>query len=164
MLLAWPDTLRGCSSSKFAVTVTAGDGSVPSKWKGNDEMRRQSSRKKVPPIKHTLRLYPGEDDALIDGLDQLANQPGKTINQVLKDGLCLLIAKPEQPDGRTETVVNLAEIRQVVESAVTQGLARFEGQIGKAVVSSPDGDEDEEAEALLDNLGMSLVLSDDDDD
>jgi hypothetical protein len=143
--------------------VTAGDGSVPSNWKGDDEMRRQSSRKKAPPIKHTLRLYPGEDDALIDGLDQLANQPGKTINQVLKDGLCLLIAKPEQPDGRTETVVNLAEIRQVVESAVTQGLARFEGQIGGAVVSG-SGDEDAEAEALLDDLGAALILAEDDDD
>jgi hypothetical protein len=126
-------------------------------------MRRQSSRKKVPPIKHTLRLYPGEDDALIDGLDQLANQPGKTINRVLKDGLCLLIANSEQPDGRIETVVNLAEIRQVVESAITQGLARFEGQIGGAAVSG-SGDEDAEAEALLNDLEVALVLAGDDDD
>ncbi len=65
-------------------------------------MNRQSrARKKVPPIKHTLRLYPGDDDDLIDGLDQFADQSGKTINQILKDALRQLIdPKPEQPGTR----------------------------------------------------------------
>ncbi len=67
------------------------------------------------------------------------------------------------PDVSVTPVLDLSELRQVVESAITQSLFRFEGQIGQAAVSDPD-DEDAKAEALLDNLGMSLVLADDDDD
>ena len=51
---------------------------------------------------------------------------------------------------------SLAEVRRVVEAAMTSALARFEGQVIGAAVAAP-GDDDE-AEDLLDALGDSLVL------
>jgi hypothetical protein len=55
-------------------------------------------------------------------------------------------------------VVNLAEIRRVVEAGVESALMRFGGQMVRADVAT-DADQDDEAEALLDGLGASLVLS-----
>lgn len=131
---------------------------MPSKQKG-DEMRRQGRTRKAPPIKHTVRFYPGEDDDLIDGLDELAAQPGKTINQIFKDALRQLLrgAGLDEPATQVEAAINLAEIRQVVEAGVESALARFDGQIR---ASSPIADEDYEAEAWLDGLGTELVLDD----
>jgi len=47
-----------------------------------------------------------------------------------------------------------------VEAAVTQALARFEGQVAGAAVVAPE--EDEETETLLDSLEAALVLAEDD--
>jgi len=141
--------------------LTAGDGSVPSKRKGDEMKRRSRAKRKTTPIKHTLRLYYGEDDDLIDGLYELAAQPGKTINQVIKDALRQLIKGTGPGSGGVpvETVVNLAEIRQVVEAGVESALARHDG--GRMVRADvTDEAEDDEAETWLDDLGAELVLDD----
>ncbi|MGD9100733.1 MAG: ribbon-helix-helix protein, CopG family [Anaerolineae bacterium] len=125
-------------------------------------MRRQTrTRRRLPPIKHTLRLYPGVDDDLIEGLDQLAAQLAKPKNQIIKDALRERIGDGSvQPAVSVEPAVNLAEIRQVVEAAVSSSLARFEGQM-TGVAVTVEGQEDDETRTLLGNLGAALIFDDD---
>ncbi len=112
------------------------------------------SRRKRRTVELKLRLYSGQDDELIRWLEQFDDQPYGTKSQAVKEAL-------ERGSGSGSSVtapaLDLAEIRQVVEVAVTQALARFEGQPTAIAVLA---EEDDEAEALLDNLGAALVLAD----
>jgi hypothetical protein len=124
------------------------------------------SRRRRKPVEKKVRLYPGQnpDDALIHWLKQFEGKPYGVESNAIKEALYRGISGDGGQLAAASAGVDLAEIRQVVESAITQGLARFEGQIGGAAVSGSGDEEDAEAEALLDNLKMALVLSDDDDD
>ena len=105
------------------------------------------------------RLHPGQDDDLIQWLDQFDDQPYGAMSQAIKDTLRRGIgATPDQPTP-SAPAPDLTELRQVVEAAVTQALARFEVQVsGAAIASTPD--EDDEIEGLLDDLGAGLVVAD----
>ncbi len=124
--------------------------------------------RKKPIVEKRLRLYRGRnpDDEIIRWLDQFDDAGHGIESNAIKEALYRGISG--SGDGGQSAAapasVDLSELRQVVESAITQGLSRFEGQISQAVVSDSGGDEDAKAEAMLDNLGMSLVLADDDDD
>ncbi len=113
-------------------------------------------------VRLTLRFYPGQDDDLILWMKSLDGQPYGAKSQAVKGAIRRGIETV--PDVSITPVLDLSELRQVVESAVTQGLSRFKGQIGQAITSDSSDDEDAKAEAMLNNLGMSLVLADDDDD
>jgi hypothetical protein len=98
---------------------------------------------------------------LIEGLDQLAAQLAKPKNQIIKDALRERIGDGSvQPAVSVEPAVNLAEIRQVVEAAVSSSLARFEGQM-TGVAVTVEGQEDDETRTLLGNLGAALIFDDD---
>ena len=104
-----------------------------------------------------VRFYPGQDDDLIRWLEQFDDRPYGVKSQAVKDALRRDIgAEPGRP--ASLPVLDLSEIRAVVEAAVTQALARFEGQVSVSPSASPG--EDEEVEALLDGLGAELVLGD----
>ena len=106
------------------------------------------------PLELRVRLYPGSDDDLLRWLAGMEGQPYGMKSQAVKEALRrgLGVGLPAAPAG---AVVDLAEIRAVVEAAVEGALARLEG----AVVARPAPDAaDDEAERLLDALGESLVL------
>ncbi len=113
-------------------------------------------------VRFTLRFRPGMDDDLICWWRSLDGQHHGAKSQAVRDAIRRGLGTA--PDVSVTPVLDLSELRQIVDSAITQGLARFKGQIGQAVVSDSGDEEDAKAEAMLDNLGMSLVLADDDDD
>ncbi len=118
-----------------------------------------SRRRRRQEIKLTLRFYFGQDDELIHWLTQLDDQPHGVKSKAIKETLLRGIgATPDQP-AASAPALDLTELRQVVEAAVTQALARFEVQVsGTAFASTPD--EDDEIEGLLDDLGAALVVAD----
>ena len=110
-------------------------------------------------IRLQLRLYPGRDDDLIRWLAQFDDRPYGAKSQAVKEALRRGIESGHGPDRPASApALDLAEIRAVVEAAVEQALARFEGQVSMAPAVSPEADE--EVEALLDGLEASLVLED----
>jgi hypothetical protein len=117
-------------------------------------------RRGLPPIKFTLRFYPGQDDDLIHWLDELDEEQIGAKTQAMKDALrrgmrtdCLQATVPAP-------ALDLVEIRQVVEAAVASALGRFEGQVLGAAAATP-AEEDDEVEDLLEGFQYSLVLGDD---
>ena len=132
-----------------------------------------SRKRKRGEIHLSLRLYWGQDDDLIGWMEQFDGQPYGVKTQAVKEALRRNLgtdggqatAAPSALDPsiacdelrRVElSGQSLAEVRRVVEAAMTSALARFEGQVIGAAVAAP-GDDDE-AEDLLDALGDSLVL------
>lgn len=113
------------------------------------------ARRKVTDVK--IRLYPGHDDDLIRWQAQFDDQPYGVKTQAIKEALRRGIGAISL-DAPSASALDLAELRQVVEAAVGQALARFEVQVSRTVVSSPV--EDEETEALLDDLGAALMVVD----
>lgn len=109
-----------------------------------------------------IRLHHGRDDDLIEWVDSLEGLPYGVRGQVVKDTLLRGISgvDPGQGVSMPAPAVDLAEIRRVVEAAVTQVMARFEGQVTGDAVATPE--EDDEAEALLTRLEAVLVLTDTD--
>ena len=106
------------------------------------------------PLELRVRLYPGSDDDLLRWLAGMEGQPYGMKSQAVKEALRrgLGVGLPAAPAG---AVVDLAEIRAVVEAAVEAALARLEG----AVVARPaEPSADDEAERLLDALGEVLML------
>jgi len=96
---------------------------------------------------------------MIRWLAQFDDRPYGVKTQAIREALRRGIGgDPGQP--APATAVDLAEIRRVVEAAVTQALARFEGHVAGASVAAPP-EEDDETEALLDSLEAALVLTDD---
>ncbi len=106
-------------------------------------------------VRFTLRLAPGRDDDLLRWLAGMEGQPYGAKSQAVKEALRRgLGMNPSAGSGGA--VVDLAEIRAVVEAAVEAALARLEG----AVVTrhAPETSADDEVERLLDVLEESLVL------
>ena len=103
-----------------------------------------------------IRLYPGQDDALVRWLEQFRGLPYGVKSQAVREALLRGIGENGQGLSPAPAVaVDLAEIRQVVEAAIATALARCEGQLGGVVAQA---EEDDETEALLDGLGAALVL------
>lgn len=113
------------------------------------------ARKRQQTVKLTLRLHPGRDDDLIRWLESLDGLHFGAKTQAVKDALRRGIEGGSGLPGPAPPV-DLPEIRAVVEAAVEQAMARFEGRV--LAVSSAPPEADEEVEALLDGLGANLVL------
>jgi hypothetical protein len=115
------------------------------------------------PIKFTLRFYPGQDDDLIRWLDGLDGEPigAKTqaMKMALRRGTDAGQVEAVQGTG-TAPVLDLVEVRQVVEAAVASALGRFEGQLAGSAASAAV-EEDDEVEDLMHAFEESLVLGDD---
>lgn len=108
--------------------------------------------RRIKPVRLDIRLYPGQDDDLIAWVQGLAHQPyGAKMQQVrtaLRRGLT-------DASGPAPAALDLAAVRQVVEAALATALARFEGHV---MAAPRPAAEDDEAEALLDDLGSVLRL------
>jgi hypothetical protein len=117
-------------------------------------------------IKVTLRFRPSQDDDLIHWLRSLDNLHFGAKSQAVKDALRRGMGSgnfeqsSELPSNSAGVALDLAELRQVVEAAVDTALGRFEGQIGGGTRAATK-EEDDETEALLDDLQAALVLEDD---
>jgi len=117
-----------------------------------------------------LRFYPGQHDDIIAWLRQFDGKPHGAKSQQAIDALRRGIGTNTavgQSAAATASALDrsaeisrhsLAELRQVVEAAVDTALGRFEGQIGGTRVTTQK--EDDETEALLDDLQAALVLED----
>jgi hypothetical protein len=115
--------------------------------------------RRYKPIKLLIRFYPGQDNELIRWLEQLDDQPYGTKTQAIKAALLRGIGGDSDQATEAPAALDLGEVRQVVEAAVTTALNRFEGQMGRAPIVLP-GEEDE-TENLLDALESALVLRED---
>lgn len=107
-----------------------------------------------------IRLYPGQDDELIQWLVQFEGQPYGVKTRALKDALRLGIGGTTPEALAAAPASDLAAIRSVVEAAVASALDRWECPW---MGSDREGcrAEEDEVEALLDAFGSSLVLGDD---
>lgn len=120
-------------------------------------------RRRSRPIKFTLRFYPGRDDDLIRWLDRLDGEPIGAKTQAMKMALRrgTNAGQVEAVQGiGTAPVLDLAEVRQVVEAAVASALGRFEGQLAGSAASAAV-EEDDEVDDLMRAFEESLVLGDD---
>jgi hypothetical protein len=124
------------------------------------------SRKKSAEVRLQIRLYAGQDDDLLHWLAQFDDRPYGTKSQAVKDALRRGIGfgnfeqSSELPSNSCGVALDLVELRQVVEAAVDTALGRFEGQIGGGTRVAAQ-EEDDETEALLNDLEAALVLEDD---
>jgi hypothetical protein len=123
------------------------------------------SHKKSAEVRLQIRLYADQDDDLLQWLTQLNGRPYGAKSQAVKDALRRGIGAGtdgcvEQPAAAAAPTLDLSELRQVVEAAVDTALGRFEGQIGGGTKVTSSA-EDDETEALLDNLEAALVLDED---
>ena len=105
-------------------------------------------------IKLTIRLTVGQDDDLLAWLEGLQipwGQKGLAVKDALRGGIGSAGAvSPMQ----LHMDVLLPEIRRVVEAGVAAALAgiAFQPQAGRT------GDQDEQADQILDLLGQNLIL------
>lgn len=102
-------------------------------------------------MKLTLRLYPDRDGDLIAWVrGQTRGDRSRMVKEALRAGI-------QRGSGPTPAgVLDLAEIRLVVEAAVETSLARLGGQALAVFAVAPD--DDRETEAMLDSLAASLVI------
>ena len=107
-----------------------------------------------------IRLYPGQDDELIQWQAQFDDQPYGVKTQAMKEALRQGVGVETQQVTVAAPALDLAEVRRVVEAAVVSGLSRLEGQVLGATAATPAEDEDE-VEDLLEGFQYSLVLGDD---
>lgn len=105
-------------------------------------------------VQYLLRLYPGQDDDLIAWLERFDDRPYGVKTQEVKDALRRGIGG-EAASPSTSASVDMAEVRRVVEAAVTQALTRFGVHGGGGVATL---EQDDETETLLDDLGAALVV------
>ena len=112
-------------------------------------------------IEVKIRLYPGQDDELIQWQAQFDDQPYGIKTQALKEALRRGIEGESLQATAAAPALDLGEVRQVVEAAVTSALSRFEGHIGGSAAATTPAEEDDEVEDLLDAFQYSLVLGDD---
>ncbi len=112
-------------------------------------------KKKAPEIR--VRLRHGQDDRLLTWLEQFDGQPYGLKSQAVKQALLRGIDEGTSQESAGSLTVDLAEIRQVVESAVAAQLARLGAQVNLVDTATEETDE---VEALLNELG-GLVLDDD---
>jgi hypothetical protein len=107
-----------------------------------------------------IRLYPGQDDELIQWQAQLDDQSYGVKTQAMKEALRKGIGVEALQATVATPALDLVEVRRVVEAAVVSALGRFEGQVvGAAATASAE--EDDEVEDLLEGFQYSLVLGDD---
>jgi len=101
--------------------------------------------------KLTLRLHPDRDADLIQWLATLDDLPFGQKGRVIKDVLRRGLEQAPEPALDAETL--LADIRAIMESAIQQALA-------SAVIinQAPTPDDEDETDALLDQLGDQLML------
>lgn len=141
-----------------------------------------------------IRLYPGQDDELLEWLATLDGKPygekaravkaalrrsietaaapappvvdPSTLRTVIEDAIATFAPRPDLSELRqaleaaiaaASAKVDLSELRQVVEAAVDTALARFGARPVDGVAAT---EEDDETEALLDDLQTALVLTD----
>ena len=118
-----------------------------------------------------IRLHPGQDDDIVSWLKQLDHQPYGVKTQAVKGALRRglgterlqvqrIAPMPEHPADLSKE--SLAEIRQVVEAAVTSAFGRFACilEAGGVADGATTTEEDDPVEDLLDTLGKALVLDD----
>lgn len=122
-------------------------------------MRRK--KRKQSPVQVILRLYPGQDDDLIYWLDQLDEVQFGAKTQALKEALRTALGVRPSQVATGVPVLDLAEVRRVVEAGVASALGRLEGQMIAGVRTTPPEADDDEVEGLLAALQRSLVLGDD---
>ena len=103
-------------------------------------------------VQINTRLYSPEDDDLLRWYAEQSDQYGNrthALKQAWRRGIeiggCAASPAP---------ILDLAEMRTVVEAAVTTALGRFD----VVAANGGAGDEDEETEQLLSNLGNALTL------
>ena len=102
-------------------------------------------------VQINIRLYSPEDDALLKWYAAQGDHYGgrtHAIKQALKQGIS---ASAEQTPA-----LDMVEMRNVVEAAVTTAMARFD--VTAINGNGNDEDENEKAEQLLANLGNALTL------
>lgn len=121
-------------------------------------------KKKKQEVHLSLRLYPGQDDPLIQWLEQFEGRPYGAKSQAIREMLARAISGAPGP-GADAPALDLAELRRVVEAAMASALAGFactlQGKGHLVGVSGSRAAEDDETEDLLDALGEALVLGDD---
>jgi hypothetical protein len=107
-----------------------------------------------------IRLYPGQDDELIQWQAQFDDQPYGVKTQAMKEALRRGIGVEALQATVAAPALDLVEVRRVVEAAVASALGRFEGNVVGATATTP-AEEDDELEDLLEGFQYSLVLGDD---
>jgi hypothetical protein len=114
-------------------------------------------RKKVTDLK--IRLYRGQDDELIAWLDQFDDRPYGAKSQAIKEALRRGIGAVTDPGG---LAMDEDRLRQLVKTGVLDVLAAYLGpRVSRASLAAPTHEDDETA-VLLDRLGASMTISDDD--
>jgi hypothetical protein len=107
-----------------------------------------------------IRLYPGQDDELIQWQAQFNDQPYGVKTQAVKEALRKGVGVEAHQTTIAAPALDLVEVRRVVEAAVVSALGRFEGHVvGAAATASAE--EEDEVEDLLEGFQYSLVLGDD---
>ncbi len=111
--------------------------------------------------KITLRLRPGEDDDLlawVDGLRLPHGKKGEEIKDTLRRGIG---SEEAAPAAQLDAGNLLADIRQVLEATLSTQLANLSLRANAPV---SDTEDDEYANACLDQLGDALLFDVDDED
>lgn len=106
-----------------------------------------------------IRLYPGQDDELIQWQAQFDDQPYGVKTQAMKEALRRGIGVEALGATVATPALDLVEVRRVVEAAVVSALSRFESHVAGATATTP-AEEDDEVEDLLEGFQYSLVLGD----
>lgn len=119
------------------------------------------AKRKVRTRVISVRLYSGQDDALIAWYDSLGQLPFGAKSQAIKTALLhgadAKAAGASSPAITTDMGVLLSDIRRVVEAAARQALA---GAGATLAACLPNRDETEEmvAAATLDELADNLLM------
>jgi hypothetical protein len=115
-------------------------------------------RRNQPPIKFTLRFYPGQDDDLLRWLDELDAVQFGAKTQALKKALRAALGSSPCQATPNAPILDLAEVRRVVEAGVASALGRLEGQVLASPKAALPEEDDDEIEDLMAALQRSLVL------
>jgi hypothetical protein len=110
-------------------------------------------------VKLTVRLYPGQDDELIAWLDQFDDRPYGAKSQAIKEALRRGIGAVIDP-GRP--AIDWDRLEQAFEAAAFRVFAAHLGPRLSGASPAAPADEDDETAELLDRLGASMTVSDDD--
>ena len=116
-------------------------------------------RRKRGTVEIKIRLYPGQDDELIEWQAQFNDQPYGVKTQAMKEALRKGVGVGSLQATVSAPALDLAEVRRVVEAAVASALGRFEGNVVCATATTTA--EEDEVENLLEGFQYSLVLGED---